>query len=273
LIDRASTDPSGNRKGAGVIRIGLVIYLLSLVAGLPARAAPPDSLSQAEIDRIVREVDQLYRSQSSYSELEMEIVTPHWQRTLTMKAWTQGTDKTFIRITAPDKEKGVATLRIKNEMWNYLPKINKVVKIPPSMMMSSWMGSDFTNDDLVKEFSLFKDFTYQWIPSPPGSEDTILIKCIPRPDLPVVWGSIVNAVRKKDHIPVWQRYYDEKGKLMRTLSYSDVRTFGDRTVPATMEMIPQNKEGHKTVIRYLEIEFDLKVGDEVFSLRNLRASG
>jgi outer membrane lipoprotein-sorting protein len=255
-----------------MIRIGLMICFLPLLAALPARAAPPDSLTQVEIDRIIREVDQLYRSQSSYSELEMEIVTPHWQRTLTMKAWTQGTDKTFIRITSPDKEKGVATLRIKSEMWNYLPKTNKVIKIPPSMMMSSWMGSDFTNDDLVKEFSLFKDFSYQWIPSPPGSEDTVFIRCIPRPDLPVVWGSIETAVRKKDHIPAWQKYFDEKGKLMRTLSYSEVRRFGDRTIPATMEMIPQNKEGHKTVIRYLEIEFDRKIGDEVFSLRNLRAS-
>jgi outer membrane lipoprotein-sorting protein len=255
-----------------MIRVLLIITPLLAVLTLSTQAAEPDSLTQADIDRIIREVDQLYRSQSSYSELEMEIVTPHWQRTLTMKAWTQGTDKTFIRITAPDKEKGVATLRIKNEMWNYLPKTNKVIKIPPSMMMSSWMGSDFTNDDLVKEFSLFKDFSYQWIPSPPGSEDTIFIRCIPRPDLPVVWGSIETAVRKKDHIPVWQKYYDEKGKLMRTLSYSQVRRFGDRTIPATMEMIPQNKEGHKTVIRYLEIEFDRKIGDEVFSLRNLRAS-
>jgi outer membrane lipoprotein-sorting protein len=255
-----------------MIRVLLIITPLLAVLTLSTQAAEPDSLTQADIDRIIREVDQLYRSQSSYSQLEMEIVTPHWQRTLTMKAWTQGTDKTFIRITAPDKEKGVATLRIKNEMWNYLPKTNKVIKIPPSMMMSSWMGSDFTNDDLVKEFSLFKDFSYQWIPSPPGSEDTIFIRCIPRPDLPVVWGSIETAVRKKDHIPVWQKYYDEKGKLMRTLSYSEVRRFGDRTIPATMEMIPQNKEGHKTVIRYLEIEFDRKIGDEVFSLRNLRAS-
>jgi outer membrane lipoprotein-sorting protein len=259
-------------KESKVIRIAVATCFLTLAAVVPGWAAPSDSLSQVDIDRIVREVDQLYRSQSSYSELEMEIVTPHWQRTLTMKAWTQGTDKTFIRITAPDKDKGVATLRIKNEMWNYLPKINKVIKIPPSMMMSSWMGSDFTNDDLVKEFSLLKDFTYQWIPSPPGSEDTILVRSIPRPDLPVVWGSIVTAVRKSDNIPVWQKYYDEKGKLMRILSYSDVRRFGDRTIPATMAMVPQNKEGHKTVIRYLEIEFDLQVGDEVFSLRNLRAS-
>jgi hypothetical protein len=200
----------------------------------------------------------------------MEIVTPHWQRTLSMQAWTQGMDQTFIRITAPDKEKGMATLRIKNEMWNYLPKTNKVIKIPPSMMMSSWMGSDFTNDDLVKEFSLYDDFSYQLIPSSKGSEDTVLINCIPRPDLPIVWHNIVIAVRKEDHLPVWQKYYDEKGQLMRILIYSDIKKFGTRTLPATMEMIPQNEEGHKTVIRYLTLDLDRKLNPEVFSLRNLR---
>jgi outer membrane lipoprotein-sorting protein len=249
-----------------------LITALFLFLGAYTPTGPVDSLKQVDVSEIIRQVDQLYRSQSSYSELEMEMVTPHWQRTLSMKVWTKGTGKTFIRITAPAKEKGVATLRIENEMWNYLPKTNKVIKIPPSMMMSSWMGSDFTNDDLVKEFSLFEDFSYRLIPSPPGSEDTIFINCIPRQDLPVVWGNIVIAVRKKDHMPVWQKYYDEKGQLMRTLGYSNIRKFGNRTVPATMEMIPQNKQGHKTVIRYLTVEFDQKVDDEAFSLRNLQAS-
>jgi outer membrane lipoprotein-sorting protein len=188
-----------------ISKICLGFLLVLVCSALPAVSVPPE---QIDVKEIVYQVDQLYRSQFSYSEIEMEIVTPHWQRTLSMQAWTQGMDQTFIRITAPDKEKGMATLRIKNEMWNYLPKTNKVIKIPPSMMMSSWMGSDFTNDDLVKEFSLFDDFSYQLIPSEKGSEDTILINCIPHPDLPVVWHNIVIAVRKKDHLPVWQKYYD-----------------------------------------------------------------
>lgn len=255
-----------------MVRFGLRTLLSLLILAASAQAAAPDSLSQADVDRIIREIDQLYRSESSYSKLEMEIVTPHWQRTLAMKAWTKGMDHTFIRITAPDKDKGVATLRIENEMWNYLPKTNKVIKIPPSMMMSSWMGSDFTNDDLVKEFSLFEDFSYQLIPSGPGSQDTIFVNCIPHEDLPVVWGNIVTAVTRKGHLPIWQKYYDEKGQLMRILSYSDVKKFGSRIIPATMEMIPQNKEGHKTVIRYVALDFDREVDQEFFSLRNLRAA-
>jgi len=248
-------------------RTFLGIILTMIFSMFPTASTPAEVI---DVKEIVHQVDQLYRSDFSYSEVEMEIVTPHWQRTLSMQAWTQGMDQTFIRITAPDKEKGMATLRIKNEMWNYLPKTNKVIKIPPSMMMSSWMGSDFTNDDLVKEFSLYDDFSYQLIPSAKGSEDTILINCIPRPDLPIVWHNIVIAGRKEDHLPVWQKYYDEKGQLMRILNYSEVKKFGTRTLPATMEMIPQNKEGHKTVIRYLALDFDRKINPEVFSLRHLR---
>src|SRR6056297_1942824 len=109
---------------------------------------------------IVNKVDKLYRSESSYALMEMRIVTPHWERTLKMKTWSSGMDKTFIRIIAPKKEKGVGTLRIKNQMWNYLPKTNKVMKIPPSMMMANWMGSDFTNDDLVSEYTFIEDYNF-----------------------------------------------------------------------------------------------------------------
>jgi outer membrane lipoprotein-sorting protein len=254
-----------------MIKLKLTISPLLLILALSAQAAAPDSMTQAEIDEIIRRIDQLYRSQSSYSELEMEIMTPHWQRTLAMKVWTQGTEKTFIRITAPKKDKGVGTLRIENEMWNYLPKTNKVIKIPPSMMMSSWMGSDFTNDDLVKEFSLFEDFSYELVEVEDDSADLVYVNCVPREDLPVVWGNIVIAAIKEGYLPVWQKYYDEEGELMRVLHYSDITRFGNRTIPATMEMIPQNKEGHRTTIRYLRLRFDQKVKEEVFSLRNLRA--
>jgi len=224
-----------------------------------------------DVNAIIKRVDELYRSNTSYSEIEMEIVTPHWQRTLAMKAWTSGMKKTFLRLTAPLKEKGMGTLRIGNEMWNYLPKTNKVIKIPPSMMMSSWMGSDFTNDDLVKEFSLYEDYRYELI-RPEGAVDSLLyVNCIPREDLPIVWGNIVIAANRADSIPVWQKYYDEKGELMRVAIYDDIRVFDGRRIPAIMKMVPQNKEGHKTILRYHELKFDVKVDDEILSLRHLRS--
>lgn len=249
------------------LAITITLFFSGLAAALPAA----EKISQEDINNIIQDVDRLYRSNSSYSELEMEIITPNWQRTLSMYGWSEGMDKTFIRITAPKKDEGVATLRIDNEMWNYLPKTDKVIKVPPSMMMSSWMGSDFTNDDLVKEFSLFEDYTYEAIDVEDGTEDNYYINCIPNENIPVVWKNIIFCIRKADKIPRWARYYDEKGRLMRVLIYSDVKRFGDRTIPAKLEMIPQNKEGHKTIVRYIEIKFDAKLDRETFTLRNLQS--
>jgi len=251
--------------------ITIMCWLLAMPV-ISSQSESPAGADDAEVRKIIREIDELYRSESSYSVIEMEIVTPHWQRTLNMDGWTIGMDKTFIRINEPKKDKGVATLRIENEMWNYLPKTNKVMKIPPSMMMSSWMGSDFTNDDLVKEFSLFEDYSYELIEVEDAREGIIYVNCIPREDLPVVWGNIVIAAIEDKYIPIWMKYYDEDGKLMRVCNYSDVKNFGGRLIPAVMEMIPQTKEGHKTVIRYLELEFDVEIDGDTFSLRNLRAN-
>jgi outer membrane lipoprotein-sorting protein len=225
-----------------------------------------------DVGTIIKEVDELYRAKSSYSEIEMRVVNPHWERTLTMKAWTKGMTKTLVRITAPRKEEGVSTLRIGNEMWNYLPKTNKIIKIPPSMMMSSWMGSDFTNDDLVKEFSLYDDYTYEEISVANPDKNLVYINCIPREDLAVVWKNVIVAVRRYDHLPVWQKYFDEKDALMRTLNFSEITNLGGRTIPSVMEMIPENKQGQRTVIRYVTAEFDADLGEDIFSLRNLRSS-
>lgn len=252
-------------------RVNKTGLLLSFVLTIPFALPAQNRSASIEARDIVKKLDELYRSESSFGELEMEIVTPHWQRTLRMKIWTKGMDKTFIRISSPQKEKGVATLRIGNEMWNYLPNTNKVIKIPPSMMMSSWMGSDFTNDDLVNEFSLIENYHYKLITPEDPERDLLYIESIPREDLPIVWGKLITAVRKGDYIPVWEKYYDEKGSLMRLMNFEDIRDFDGRKIPAVMELIPQNKEGHKTVIRYLELQFDKTVDDNIFSLRNLRS--
>ncbi len=246
----------------------IIVIALSCLRG-PMSVAQPGA-SDDEIQKIIRDIDELYRSNSSYSEFEMQIVTPHWKRTIVMNAWSAGMNRTFIRITAPQKENGVATLRIGNEMWNYLPKTNKIIKIPPSMMMSSWMGSDFTNDDIVREFSLYEDYSYKEIAVDDPDTNLIYVNCIPREDLAVVWKNVVIAVRRSDHLPVWEKYYDEKDQLMRVMNFTDIKTFGSRTIPSVMEIVPQNKEGHKTQIRYLEVEFDIDIDENIFSLRNLR---
>ncbi len=248
-----------------------LLVLLIAIFCIPFYLGAGENDATLDVKEIVRHIDELYRSTSSYAEMEMVIVTPHWERTLKMKAWSQGMDKTFIRILAPAKDEGVATLRIKNEMWNYLPKINKVIKVPPSMMMSSWMGSDFTNDDLVKEFTWTSDYQHELIQPEDAQDHLLYLQLIPNENLAVVWGKIIVAVQREDYLPVWEKYYDEKGELMRLINFKDIKFLGGRQLPAVMELIPQKKEGQKTIIRYLDAKFDANISDDIFNLRNLHS--
>ncbi|MGD2245502.1 MAG: outer membrane lipoprotein-sorting protein [Candidatus Aminicenantes bacterium] len=247
------------------------IFALLILATTPVTSFLPQSTEdQNQAEQIVKKVDELYRANTSKVLVEMKITTPHWQRTLKMDVWSKGMDKTFIRILEPKKERGIATLRIGNEMWNYLPKTNKVMKIPPSMMMSSWMGSDFTNDDLVKEFTFLKSYHFEMTTIDHSEEGVLYIKCIPKEDLPIVWGHIIIAVKATHYMPLWQKYYDEKGKLMREMMFKEIKTFGARDIPSVLELIPKTKKDHKTVLRYLEAQFDIPLDEEIFTLRNLR---
>lgn len=245
-----------------------IVMSMALAACLaPAQTTrPPDE----EAIRIARKLDNLYRSKSSYSEVEMEIVTPNWSRTLGMKFWTVGTDKTFIRVLEPRKDRGMGTLRIGSEMWNYFPRIDKVMKIPPSMMMSSWMGSDFNNDDLVKEFTFVRDYDFRLIRPEDSSPGLLYLEARPKEGVPVVWSRIVGAVHTQDLMPIWERYYDGKDMLMRTITFSDVKAFGGRSVPTSLELVPAKEAGHKTILRYKAIEFDHAVSGDIMTLRHLQ---
>ena len=241
--------------------------ILLFALALPLSAA---AQSRPDATEVVKRFDELFRAQSSHAVLEMEIVTPQWQRTLKMEAWSEGTQKTFIRILEPRKERGVGTLRIGNEMWNYLPNANRVMRIPPSMMMSSWMGSDLNNDDLVKEFSFAEDYTFQYTEVDNPAQGRLYIKAVPKPDRPIVWGHVVLEVDAKSLLPITEKYYDESGALMRVMSFSDVKTFDGRAIPSVTELIPQNKKGNKTILRYLEAQFNIDIPPDTFSQRNLR---
>ncbi|MFW6134192.1 MAG: outer membrane lipoprotein-sorting protein [Elusimicrobiota bacterium] len=244
----------------------IFVFFVVLFLGTSAYAQQEHSA-----DEIVKKLDSLYRSDSSYAEIEMHIVTSHWERTLRMKAWSEGMEKTLIRITYPPREEGVATLRIENQMWNYLPKTNKVIKIPPSMMMSSWMGSDFTNNDLVKEFNFFDDYIYELITPEDKKEGILYLKLVPKQGVPVVWGKIISHIREKDYLPVKDEFFDEKGKLMRVMNYKEIKVFDDRKIPSVIELIPQDEKNNKTVIKYVDIDFGVKIPDGMFSLRSLRS--
>lgn len=217
-----------------------------------------------------RKLDELYRSSTSRGEMTMIVTTPHYTRTLKMKAWTRGMDDTLIRIVSPRKEKGTATLKKGNEMWNYLPKIRKTIRIPPSMMMGSWMGSDFTNDDLVRETSWEKDYFVSFAKSPPPGLTGLVYR--PKPEAPVTWSRVVGYFNTKSQLPTKMEYYDEKGRLVRVMTFDDIREIGGRTIPARMTLTPlsKDKKGHSTVMIYHKMEFDIPLRDNLFSLTALR---
>ena len=221
--------------------------------------------------QILNTVDDLFRGDSSHGIMTMTIVTEHWARTLKLEWWSRGKDKSLIRIRAPKKEEGTATLRVGKEIWNYLPKTNRVIKLPSSMMSGSWMGSHFTNDDLVKESRLTEDYTFQ--KTFEGEKDgraVVEITCYPKPEAPVVWGKLVVSVLQADFLPVHTLYYDEDMNRARTMVFSDIGPLGNRMVPRKMTMVPADKPKEKTEIIYEEMTFDVELEDDVFSLRTLQ---
>ncbi len=225
----------------------------------------------ADIKEIVKKADEKLRGTSSIGEVTMTIQRPSWERTLSMKNWTLGTEYSLILITAPAKEKGQVFLKRESEMWNWLPSIDRMIKIPPSMMMQSWMGSDFTNDDLVKESSIVKDYTHKLI-----RKETIenypcyKVELIPLEDAPVVWGKIYMWISQKEFLWLKAEFFDEDGFLVNTEILTDVKKMDDRIIPTRMEMIPADKEGHKTIMTFDNIDFEVPIKDSFFSIQNMK---
>ena len=213
----------------------------------------------------------MLRGDSSRGVATMEVVTEHWERQVTLELWSLGTDHSLLRVVSPAKEAGTATLMTDDNIWNYLPKVDRTIKIPASMMAGSWLGSHFTNDDLVKESQLVEDYDIEIVFD--GERDGIdlwELRLTPKPEAAVVWGHIEFLVRQLDDMPLSARYYDEDGGLARTLIYSEFRDLGGRIVPSVMDMHPEDKPGEHTTVRYQELEFDIDVDRAFFSLRNLQ---
>ena len=201
----------------------------------------------------------------------MSVATRRWKRSMTLEVWSEGTEKVLVRVLSPKKEEGTATLKIGSDIWNYLPKIDRTIRIPTSMMSAAWMGSHFTNDDLVKESRLVRDYAIEIaFEGERDGGDVYEFSLTPYPQAPVVWGRISFRVRKQDLMPVWARYYSEDGFLKRTLTYSEYRTMGGRLVPTRMRMTPEDKPHEFTEVVYEDVRFDLPIQERTFSLSALR---
>lgn len=240
------------------------IGLFCLLGGLLGTAQAQDARE------IVRKADEKARGASSVAQMTITTVRPKWTRSMRLKVWTKGSDYALLLIQSPAKDKGVAYLKRKKEVWNWLPTLERTIKLPPSMMSESWMGTDFTNDDLVKESSVIDDYTHTLI----GSEvqdgrDCHKIQMIPKPEAAVVWGKVLIWIDKKDDLQLRVEFYDEDGSLVNTMTGSEVKTIGGRLLPTKMDMIPADKKGHQTTITYESIEFNKPISDQFFTTDNL----
>ncbi|MGB5227439.1 MAG: outer membrane lipoprotein-sorting protein [Eudoraea sp.] len=211
------------------------------------------------------------RGNSSSSNMTMKIVRPDWSREISMKGWSLGTDFSLILITAPARDQGTAFLKRDKELWNWQPTIDRVIKLPPSMMTQSWMGSDFTNDDLVKESSIVNDYDHFILGDTTiTARDAWKIELVPKEGAPVVWGLILIYVSKDDYIELLIKYYDEDEFLINTMILSDIREMGGRVIPARMDMIPAENPEHRTVIHYNDIQFDIGINEDFFSIQKMK---
>ncbi len=250
------------------------IFKLALLFAIFIAASP--SLVHCQVDdakTMVKTADDLMRGDTSHGHYRMTVTTPDWQRTLELDAYSSGRDKTFIRILSPAKEAGITTLRIDMNMWNYLPKVERTIKIPPSMMLQSWMGSDFSNDDLVKESSIVNDYIHTIVSEEKsGGFDTVKINLTPKPDAAVTWGKLLYWVTKEGYIPVREEFYDEHGKLIKTLEYSQVKAMNDRSIPTVWKMTSSIHPGNVTVIEVQDAVFNEPIDDGTFSMSNLKSN-
>ena len=208
---------------------------------------------------------------TSQGTMKMTIVRPDWSREVTMKAWSKGTEYYLIYITEPVKDKGQVFMKREQDMWNWMPSINRMIKLPPSMMGQSWMGSDFTNDDLVRMNSIIDDFTHKIL----GSEvvegyDCYKIELIPNPDAAVVWGKIRLWISKAEFYELKGEYFDEDMALINIMTSTNIKKLGDRMLPSKMTMVPVDKPGNQTILETIETTFDKPIDESFFSQQNMK---
>ncbi|EGQ8064012.1 TPA: outer membrane lipoprotein-sorting protein [Vibrio parahaemolyticus] len=231
------------------------------------------SLSYAESAfDIVQKSDQAMRGKSSYSEATMEIVRPDWTRSMTMKSWTKGTELSLVLVTAPAKDKGSASLKRHREMWNWVPSIERVIKIAPSMLSQSWMGSDFTNDDLINQSSIVVDYQHALLGNDSFDGDKVwVIEATAKPDAPVVWNKVTLWISQSTYLQRKVEFYDEFDERVNVLTTYDVKELGGRKIATRMEMKPVDKPGNKTIFTTHQAQFDFDINDDFFSQQQMKS--
>ena len=243
-----------------------LIFAVFLLAGLTAGA----DTEKREAKDIVRDAINHWRGTSSQGEMTMTIHRPDWERSMSMETWTRGEKQSLIRVTAPRKDRGNGTLMDDNNMWSFSPKINRVIKVPSSMMSQSWMGSDFSNKDISRADDIVDQYDHTLL-SESDSDGHVAyeIESIPHEDAAVVWGKEVLVVRE-DNVLIEHRFYDQDNELVKTLRTLEIGEMGGRTVAVHQRMEKVDTSDEWTEIIVDRVEFDVELSDNVFTLSNLR---
>lgn len=224
-----------------------------------------------DASEIIKKADEKFQGKSSYSEMKMTIVRPKWSRTINFKSCNLGNDYSMTLITDPAKEKGQTFLKREDNMWSWNPTISRLIKLPPAMMSQGWMGSDFSNDDLLNESSIVKDYTHKII----GSEvvsglDCYKIELTPKEDAAVVWGKLIKWISKKDYLQLKTQYFDEDDYLVKTESASKIKLMSGREIPTYFLLEPADEPGNKTIVEMINVKYDIIVSESFFSQQNMK---
>jgi outer membrane lipoprotein-sorting protein len=247
-----------------IIVTGMIMLILPAVHKAEAQ--------QLTATEIIKKADEKFNGEmSGYSVMSMTIIRPTWQRTVEFKSWSLEDDYALTLITAPAREKGQTFLKRGSEMWSWNPAINRLIKLPPSMMSQGWMGSDYTNDDILRESSVVNDYTHSVV----GEEEIDGSKCYKikltaKDDAEILWGHQLWWVDKKEFIVLKAELYDEDGYLVRTETGTDLKTMDGRFIPTTIELVPADEEGRKTVLKIMEMKFNVKLDESFFSQQNMK---
>ena len=246
----------------------ILLLTLLIISFYSIQTRAQDDITAAEI---IQKADEKVRGKTNTSVMEMEIIRPTWKRSVTMKSWGRGMKYSMTYITAPAKDKGQVFMKRNTEMWNWMPSIGRMIKIPASMMSQGWMGSDYTNDDILKESSIVVDYTHK-IEAQENIDgyDTFKIEMIPKEDAAVIWGKVYKWITKDEYLQIKSEYYDEDDVLIKSDHSYDFKIMDVRLIPTRMEIVPADEEGKKTVVYIKEMKFDIDLPESFFSQQKMK---
>lgn len=260
------------RIGHALASLTAAAIAAALLAPAPGRAV--ESARPQPVDRAAKlldMVDDMWRGRTSRGTVSLHVKTKHYERTLSMEVWSKGKDYSLVRILSPRREKGTATLKDAKNIYTWLPRTARVIRLSSAMMGTSWMGSHFSNDDLVKESRMSSDYVSRIaFEGLEKGRKIIRIAMKPKAEAAVVWGKVTIDLDATSKLPIVTLYYDEKGRLARTMTFGALKAFGDRTVPSSMRLTPADKPTEFTEMRYDKLQFNVALDASFFSVAQLK---